>query len=280
MLDQSSVIWRYAGDARLVPFLGRVFLLHAAHPTIGAGVMDHSTFKSDPFGRLQHSWGRVLETLYAADGERIGAEVRAAHKQIKGTKPDGTRYHAYEPEASFWVLASGYETIVATARRIMRPMHPSDEARAYDETRELGRRFGLRDRDMPETLEEFNAWYGWMLAERLESNETVRDVFRVLKRPNPPQGLPELLWSLPRPLAARLGWLTTIGTLPPGLRERFDVGWGRADELQLAAIVRAFKALNAAPAHWFYLPTAREAFARTASSRATAESSVPDRVAA
>ena len=263
MLDQHSVTWRLAGDARLLPFLGTAFLLQAAHPTIAAGVADHSNFKVDPFGRFQQSWGRVLEVVYAADGDRVGAEVRGYHKQIKGTKPDGTSYHAYEPEAYFWVLASGYEALVVAAQRFMRPLAPGERRRFYDEMREVGRRFGLRDRDMPTTLAEFDDWYGWVLAERIEDSDTVRDVLATIRRPNPPGGVPELAWRLPRPIVSRFGWLTTIGALPAPVRGRLGIPWGRADEAQLAVIARAFKALNRAPASWFYLPPAREAFART-----------------
>src|SRR2546428_768078 len=41
------------------------------HPTIAAGVGEHSNFKSDPWARLQDSFGLVLRTIYDADGERL-----------------------------------------------------------------------------------------------------------------------------------------------------------------------------------------------------------------
>ena len=133
MLHEGGVTWRYAGDARILPFLGRAFLLQVAHPTIAAGVADHSRFKKDPFGRFKQSYGLVLQTLYAIDGKRVGAEVRASHRRITGVTADGRRYHAFEPEAYFWVLATGYETVVVTARRFLKPMSSAEERRAYDE---------------------------------------------------------------------------------------------------------------------------------------------------
>jgi uncharacterized protein (DUF2236 family) len=263
VLDQRSVSWRYAGDARMLPFLGRAFLLQGAHSTIAAGVADYSNFKADPFGRFQQSYGLVLKTLYAADGERVGAEVRANHRQFKGVKPDGSSYHAYEPEAYFWVLATGYETIVSTAQRFLTPMSDWEERVAYDEIRELGRRFGLRDRDMPATLEGFNEWYGWMLAERIEDNATVRDVLATVRRPAPPRGFPARAWPLPRELAAHLGWLATVGTLSPAVRDRLNISWNGVQEAELEAIARAFRGLSVLPARWFYLPPARAAFTRS-----------------
>ena len=182
MLHEGGVTWRYAGDVRILPFLGRAFLLQVAHPTIAAGVAEHSRFKEDPFGRFKHSYGLVLQTLYAADGERVGAEVRASHRRITGVTA-GRRYHAFEPEAYFWVLATGYETVVVTAQRFLKPMSSAEERRAYDETRELGRRFGLRERDMPATLETFAEWYAWMLEDRIESNPTVAEVLATVGVP-------------------------------------------------------------------------------------------------
>jgi uncharacterized protein (DUF2236 family) len=275
MLDRSSVTWQYAGDARVLPFLGRAFLLQAAHPTIAAGVADYSVFKEDPFGRFQQSYGLVLQTLYAADGERVGAEVRAMHKQFRGVKPDGGSYHAYEPEAYFWVLATGYETILVTSQRFGRPMTSVQRRRAYEETRELGRRFGLRDRDMPATLAAFEDWYAWMLAERIGDNQTVRDVLATVKRPAPPRGLPAVAWPLPRELVGRCGWLATVGTLTPAVRERLNIPWNLVQEAELELLARAFRALAVLPNGWFQLPPARAAFARTRPAPAPAARAAP-----
>jgi uncharacterized protein (DUF2236 family) len=121
---------------------------------------------------------------------------------------------------------------------------------------------GLRDQDMPKTLEGFNEWYAWMLAERIENNRTVRDALLTIKRPNPPHGFPPALWPIPRELAAHAVWLTTVGTLPRSVRERLDLPWNFVQEVQLSAIGSAFRTLRLVPAHWFYLPPAREAFGR------------------
>jgi uncharacterized protein (DUF2236 family) len=261
MLDRNSVTWRYAGDARVLPFLGSAFLLQAAHPTIAAGVADYSNFKADPFGRFQHTYGRVLEAAYA-DDDRVAREVREAHRTIRGTKPDGTSYNAYEPEAYFWVLATGAVVMEEVGERFLRPMTAAEKQRAFEEGRELGRRFGLRDRDMPATKAEFDGWYDWMLAERIENNETVRDVVATVRRPNPPRGFPQAMWPLPRTVAARLAWLGTMGLLRPETRERLEIPWSRADDAQLAVVAAGSRAAARLPARLFYLPVAREAFAR------------------
>jgi uncharacterized protein (DUF2236 family) len=271
MLDQESVLWAYAGDARQVPLLGRTFLLHAAHPTIGAGVADHSNFIADPFGRLQHSWGLVLRTIYAAEGDPIGAEVREGHKRIKGVTPDGSHYHAYEPEAYFWVLASGFEGIVSNSARFTRPMTLGERRCAYHELREVGLRFGLRERDMPDTLEALWDWNDYIVKERLERTQTVEDVLAVLRRPNPPIGFPAAAWPVPRAGAAHIGWLLTIGTLTPRMRARLELPWSRIEETQLELLARAIRATNVLPMHRYHLPVARAAYRRERSRSIDAE---------
>ncbi len=51
-----SVAWRLSSDARIMSTAGYALMLQVAHPTVGAGVHEHSNFEADP-------WGRLLRTL-------------------------------------------------------------------------------------------------------------------------------------------------------------------------------------------------------------------------
>src|SRR5437588_1637582 len=89
-----SIVWRFAGDARLLATAGYALLLQVSHPTVGAGVAEHSDFKADPWGRLFRTLDYTYAMVYGGPrlaGE-IGARVREMHKRIKGTKPNGERY--------------------------------------------------------------------------------------------------------------------------------------------------------------------------------------------
>jgi uncharacterized protein (DUF2236 family) len=262
-LDDRSVTWRYAGDLRFALLLGRAFLLQVMHPTIAAGVADHSTFASDPWGRLFNSWELVLRTVYEPDGAQVGAAVRAAHKSIRGVDGEGHRYHAFEPEAYWWVLATGFDTLCTFAERFAGPLSEPDRRRAYAENRELGRRFGLRERDMPAGLEDFVGWYDEIVGGRLENTPTAHRLLAVMRRAPPPPRLPAIVWPLPRALAAHGTWLVTIGTLPPAARELLGIRWDPAQELQLNAISLSVRAAGAIPGRWRYLPPARRALSGT-----------------
>jgi uncharacterized protein (DUF2236 family) len=266
VLDERSVIWRYAGDVRSLLLLGRAFLLQVMHPTIGAGVGAHSTFRSDPFGRLQRSWWLVLRSIYGPEGERVGRGVREAHRHIRGIDRHGRRYHAYEPEAYWWVVATGFDSLVAFSRLFFPPLSPDEERVLYGEARELGRRFGVRDASMPQTLDAFRHWYASILDTRLEYNPTVGELLETLSRPAPPQWFPRPLWPPLQAVAGRVMWLTTLGRAPWQARELLGIDWNLVHEAQLRALSQSLRPVDAMPARVRYLPPARDAFARAARS--------------
>jgi uncharacterized protein (DUF2236 family) len=268
LLNGDSVSWRYTGDWRLGLVLARALLLQVCHPTIGAGVAEHSIFREDPWGRLRGSLDPVLETVYAADGAEVGARIREAHRAIRGTDASGRRYSAWEPEAYWFVLASGMESIVVMAERYFpSPMTRTERERLLAETCEIGVRMGLRERDMQHSLREFEQWYAWVLRERLVDHPTAHDVLEQIASSPPPPWLPlpgplRLSFSVP---VGHLVTLATVGTLPALVRERLGLSWGARAELELRAVAAAVRSAFAAmPAQWRYMPIARAGFQRDA----------------
>jgi uncharacterized protein (DUF2236 family) len=235
-----SAVWRYAGDARLLAGAGYALLLQVSHPTVGAGVSEHSNFKADPWGRLFRTLDYSYSLVYGGPelAREVGARVFRMHKQIKGTRPDGRRYHALEPEAYAWVHATLAESIVSGNQRFALHMPADEIERFWFEWRALGRLVGVQTRELPEDWAGFRAYFERMVEERLEDNEAVQDVFDIVARPaRPPLPLlPEVSWRIARLPMARLLSLGTVGLLPGRLRERFGVGWSRAQELELSTV--------------------------------------------
>jgi uncharacterized protein (DUF2236 family) len=262
VLDEYSVTWRYIGDFRFLTALGGAFIMQAMHPTIRAGVVDHSIVMSDPFGRLLRSYGLVLKTIYGPDGPGVGAEVREFHKRITGVDESGRRYHAHEPEAYFWVAATGMDAIGRLAGRVMPPLSAADNARLYDELKEIGRRFGLRDRDMPGTRDDFDEWFRMILDERLENHPYTHGLLHLIRHAPAPPYVPRLAWQPLRPLAGQVLWVLTVGMLPRRAREVLGVRWTAADHVQLVAIERGLRALEPLPGRIRLLPPAKDAYRR------------------
>src|SRR5205814_764150 len=108
-----SITWRRAGDARTMFGAGAALMLQVAHPTVAAGVREHSDFKSDPWGRLWRTLDYVHMLVYGEPDAAVntGQAMRAMHQRIRGVAPDGRHYHALEPEAYAWVHATLAATI-------------------------------------------------------------------------------------------------------------------------------------------------------------------------
>ncbi len=269
---RDSVVWRYAGDARLLTTAGYALLLQVAHPTVGAGVSEHSNFKADPWGRLFRTLDYSYSMVYGGPrlaGE-IGARVFEMHKPIRGKKPNGEPYHALEPDSYAWVHATLAEAIVSGNRLFGRPLEASEEHDFWRDWRRMGRVVGVRDGELPETWDEFRQYFESVVNERLEHTDAVRDVLDSLRDPARPPvpRLPETAWRVARFPAARAMPLVTAGLLAPILRERFGLPWGRGHEQRFRALAAASRATtpllprslrNCGPA---YLRWRREALER------------------
>jgi uncharacterized protein (DUF2236 family) len=237
-----SITWRRAGDMRTMFGAGAALLLQVAHPTVAAGVREHSDFKNDPWGRLWRTLDYVHMLVYGGPEGAVntGRAMRAMHQRIKGVAPDGRRYHALEPEAYAWVHATLAETIIASHDRFGRPFDDEQRTRFYDEWRGLGRLLGIREGDLPETWQGFRAYVEEMCATKLEPSDVVDDVLESLADPKPPdvRRLGPRTWkavTLPTSHTLRL---TTIGLLPDTARRRLGLHWTRAMELEMNAIGR------------------------------------------
>ena len=219
---------------------GYALLLQVAHPTVGAGVAQHSNFQDDPWGRLVRTLDFVNLLVYgdAEETRRTGERVRDMHKRIKGVKQDGSRYHALEPEAYAWVHATLAETIIAAHQRFGRRLSQAEVETFWAEWRELGAPLGVRERDLPAGWDEFREWVRWMVEERLDDNETVRTVLRSLTAPAPPPGIGESTWRVMSLPAARATQLATVGLLPQRLRDKLALPWTPLHEAQLRVLGR------------------------------------------
>ncbi len=267
-----SVLWRYGGDVRLISAGAYAILLQVGHPTVGAGVSEHSDFRGDPWGRLLRTLDYSYVMTYggpAMAGE-MGRRIRKMHKRIKGVKPDGEPYNALEPEAYAWVHATLAHSIVRTHELLASPIPSGDIGVFYAEWRRAGRLIGVRERDLPETWAEFGDYFERMVAERLERTPAVEEVLESLAAPTRPElpFLPEAAWRLARIPAAHQIALVTGGLLPPLLRDRFGVEWTHSKQRQLQVLAAASRAAtpllpgtlrNVGPS---YLRWRREAIAR------------------
>jgi uncharacterized protein (DUF2236 family) len=245
-LGPGSLLWRWAGDTRIAFLGGSIGLLQLMHPAIGAGVLEHSDFFQDPYGRVFRSLPSILGVVYdGPDADQTGRFVRDFHRDIKGVDDQGRRYHALDPETYWWAHATFQYMAEQVVDRFDRHrLTASEREQLYQEGVEWYRRYGVSDRCVPPTRAAFQEKWDHYCADVLEMNPAAKWVLDSILRPRQPPKLPDdLAWA--RPLV-RVGpvrqalfvpvRISAVGGLPRVVRKRFDVPWSRFDQLTLDAL--------------------------------------------
>jgi uncharacterized protein (DUF2236 family) len=225
--DDDSLLREVVGH-RLTALSGpRALLVMAAHPVAFQGFFAHTGALDDPYARLRRT-GAVLDAIAFGtkqDADRATKRVRAVHRRVHGELPDGTPYRADDPELLLWILAAMAESALVVYPRYVRPLSHAERDALWRDYRIVGRRFGLEQRDMPATVDAFDAY----MAARYASGElVVTDAARELAK--------EIVMRPPVPLYLRplreLVNQITVGLLPGTLRRQYGFRW---DPLRAAA---------------------------------------------
>ncbi len=244
--DEQSITWRRAGDARVLTAAGYALLLQVAHPTVGAGVNEHSDFRRDPWGRLLRTLDYACTMVYggAEAAGAMGRRIRAMHRAIRGTLPGGGRYHALEPEAYAWVHATLADGIESAHGHFGCRLGREQREALWQEWRLLGRLLGIRPGDLPESWVDYRAYVDEMKRYRLRRTGAVAGVMEALAAPVPPKLARAYapLWPMARMPLAHLVGLTTRGLLGAELRVRLGIPWSWRDQAQLHALSASLRA--------------------------------------
>ncbi len=230
---------------------GRGLLMQIAHPMVAAGVADHSSFKSDPMGRLQRTMDITLGIIL---GDREHAEetlrrFHAIHGRVKGQLghdagpyPAGTPYFAHDPALKLWVHATLIQTILMVYERFVRPLSPRDRRSYYEDSTVLARRFGIPEGMIPPTLEELDAYIDGMVnGDTLAVTETTRDLAQHILYPD--------VWIVPR-TAGPIARFVTAGLLPERLREAYGFEWNAGKQALLDQISRGSRLMIPLTPSW------------------------------
>ncbi len=246
ILGPDSVAWRVTSDLRLNAAMLYPLLLQVAHPTVDAGVSEHSDFEHRPWDRLLRTMDYVSLLVYGGrEAVAAGRRLRPLHRRFRGTKADGTRYSALEPEAYAWVHSTLIATYVHATARFGSTLTEAETERFYAEYRGLGRLIGVRERDLPPTWPEFCAYFESTARTTLARTESVERVIDTINHVGaPPTPITGRLWPVIRLPARRLIWLGSVGLLEPPVRRRLEIGWTALDEAQFKALGAITKGLG------------------------------------
>lgn len=134
LFARNSVVWRVHGDVGSMMVGGVAsLLLQMLHPSVLAGVWDHSNFRADMHGRLRRTARFIAKTTYAerCEAEAAIATVRRVHDQVNGRLPDGTSYQANDPRLLAWVHVTETTSFLDAWIRYSEPPMSRDEQDSY-----------------------------------------------------------------------------------------------------------------------------------------------------
>lgn len=264
LFGPGSMTWRVNREGVLLLGGGAAIILQVAHPLVGAGVVEHSTYRTDPWGRLYRTLDLTTTIVFGDTEAAAGASerLRNVHRRVNGTTrepggryPAGTPYDANDPELAMWVHATLVDTSLLVYTRYVGELSIAEKQRYYEEQMTLGEQFGVPRDSQPQSFAEFNEYYADMLAsDRIAVTAALRDVVDATMRPPLP--------FVARPLVEALN-IATVGMLPAKLREELGLAWGPGRARLLAAQRTLLRALvPALPSLARDFPPARSAARR------------------
>jgi uncharacterized protein (DUF2236 family) len=233
-----SVTWKVNREVVVVAGWGRAILMQLAHPSVAAGVHQHSAFRGSlraSLRRLQSTVGAMQAITFGDPGAMIDAAARinAIHDRVRGHSGDGRSYSAHDPELQRWVHATLLESVPLAYERIVGPLGARERDQYCAEAAIMEPLMGMPAGSLPCTWPALDHYMRGMLAgDQLVVTDTSRALARsVLYPPN---------WRVAWP-AFRAMQLLTIGSLPVRLREAYGFEWHSRDERALARWTSAIR---------------------------------------
>jgi uncharacterized protein (DUF2236 family) len=226
VFDENATIRRVHREQVMALAGPRALLMQAAHPVAFAGFFAHTGALDEPYERL-HRTAQAVELVVFGPrerAERVTRRVRAMHRRVRGTLtepagrfPAGTPYAADDPALLLWILATLVESGLAVYQRYVRDLDRDERDAYWRDYRVFGRMFGLRERDMPASIEGFEDYVSDVLHHDLHVTPQARELaVEIVMRPPVPLRM--------RPLLETANFVT-VGLLPPKVRRQYGFSW-------------------------------------------------------
>jgi uncharacterized protein (DUF2236 family) len=189
-----SAAWQVNGSLSTLVGGPRALLMQACHPLALAGVEQHSSYRSDPLGRLQRTNFYVTTSTFgtAKQAERTAAMVDRVHERVTGTADDGRPYSARDPRLLMWVHVGLTDSMLVAHQRYAGALgEPMVDADAYvSDMATLARALGVDD---PPVTEAELAEVISSFRDEVSGGPLTRSVDRFLRFPG--RALPVGAWA-------------------------------------------------------------------------------------
>lgn len=170
-LGPDSILWQRFGDWRSAFVALSAGLLQITQRDVSRSLVQHSNVFDNEVARLVRSAFPIIRTIY--EGPEVGIMIRDFHKDIKGTHPDGSRYHPLNPDVYYWAHATFAAMPYQLAGNFMVPLSPEEREQLFQETRTWYTFYGVAEPDdAPKTYAEFEEYLDLMI-DTLDISETI-----------------------------------------------------------------------------------------------------------
>jgi len=170
----------------------------------------------------------------------------ARHTAVRGNYSTGKAYSGNDPLLQMWVLGTLVDTILRGQALFLDPMPREEQQAFYQESKWFAALMGIPQKELPETLDDFDEWMAAMLAgDTLMVTEQAKEIARSLLR-------------LPLPIFWPGNYLLAVGMLPEALRDGFGLRWTLLMQAAFDAAVSAVRLvaprlplrLRTSPMYW------------------------------
>jgi uncharacterized protein (DUF2236 family) len=241
LFGPGSVTWRVMAEPVLMLGAGRALLMQAAHPLVAEGAIEHSTYRSDPYGRFERTveWVTVVCFGTTAEARRACRQVNRLHAAVEGqlstphatpTVGAGAAYSGRDPELLRWVLATFVDTMLTAHDAFVGTLSVAERDRFVHEWRAVAALMGLSAATLWGTRAELTDY----VASQLEDRSGVavpgagsRLVAETVLNPPVASAAMRPAWAVVT--------FTTVGLLPASTRAAYGIRWTPAH----AAVHRA-----------------------------------------
>ncbi|GAA3232985.1 oxygenase MpaB family protein [Actinocorallia longicatena] len=183
LFGPGSPIWYVHGDVSGV--LGGVsgLLLGALNEPVTHGTNQHSNYLQDPIKRLGFTSSFVMGVTYGSTpvAEKLTGTIRAMHKRVHGTMPDGRPYSATSSDDIIWTgVTQAYSAARAHVRYHPKPLGGSDLDQYFAEYAVISEKLGATG--VPKSRADVEDYFA-MMRPRLTVSEETLEVIKFLRGP-------------------------------------------------------------------------------------------------
>lgn len=235
-LGPDSILWNRFGDWRSAFVALSAGVLQIAHRDISRSLVQQSNVFDNEVARLVRSAFPIIRAVY--EGPEVGSMIRDFHKDIKGTHPDGSRYHSLNPEVYYWAHATFAAMPYLLAGNFMPDMTRAEKEQLFQECRTWYSFYGVAEPDdAPKTYDEYVDYMDAMI-DKLGPSETIdrSRIINGLTLDTPDPSVPKWAWKPVAPYVSKLLLWVAIGMIPDKLREKLGWEWTKSDARRLNAL--------------------------------------------